>query len=76
MLLQLLHQGVLARATNPLLLISGFLAMIVLYHFFGALGFWIAVAGYLGLSILIAYLRREREDRQHIREMLDRGELR
>jgi hypothetical protein len=75
MLLQLLHRGVLTRATNPTLLIGGLLAMIVLYHFFGAIGFWLAVAGYLGLSILIAYLRREREDRQHIREMLDRDEL-
>lgn len=71
---RLLSSGI-AKAAHAPLLVGGLLAMVVLYHFLGVIGFWLALAGYIGLSVLIAYLGRQRDDRQRIREMYDRDEL-
>lgn len=66
----------LAKAANAPVVVGGLLTMIVFYHFWGVLGFWLAFAGFCGLNLLIGSLQRAGEDRQHIREMYDRDELR
>jgi hypothetical protein len=66
----------LAKAANAPVVVGGLLAMIVGYHFWGAPGFWVVFAGFCGINLLIGSLQRAGEDRQHIREMHDRDELR
>jgi hypothetical protein len=66
----------LAKAVSAPVVVCGFLAMIVGYHFWGAVGFWVAFAGFCVFNLLIGSMQQAGEDRQHIREMHDRDELR
>lgn len=52
------------------------LAMIVGFHFWGAIGCFIALAGYIGLYVVLARIEAERAERQRLAEMLERGDLR
>ncbi len=68
--------SVLAKAARLPSLIIGLLAMIVGYHFWGGVGFCVTFAGFCAVNVLIGHLGRASEERQHIRDMYDRDELR
>ena len=72
----MLRASILAVLVRSPLLVVGLLAMIVGFHIWGAPGFWLALTAFLFFNVLIGRLESMRREREELRAMIDRGELR